>query len=174
MLFTDKDFEEIEKMLRDSFNKTYFKAKVKQKENNNNKATKEYEGEYILTIKGNEIKIVDNKGNKYVTRCHPDDWFDIGIGVKEVFNKKNEYNKIHIGDKIKVKDNSFAMVTLDGFFEKYHLLKYATKYRYGTYPSNETVGKVVAIVDDNDEKMIVIEVMTGVYVINIGGVEKVK
>ena len=139
-----------------------------------NKAPKELEGEYTLTIKDNVITLVDSKDNKYIAKCHPEDKFSISEGIKEVFKKKEQDNVIKIGDTVKVTDNSESLTRLDSFFNKYKLEKYASKYRYGTYPCNETIGKVVGIVYDDKIVVVVIETVDGNYVINEKGLKKVE
>lgn len=139
-----------------------------------NKAPKELEGEYILTIKDNTITLLDSKGNKYVARCHPEDNFSISEGIKEAFKKKEQDNVIKIGDIVKVTNSSESLTRLDNFFNKYKLERYASKYRYGTYPYNETVGKVVGIVYDDKVAIVVIETVDGNYVINEKGLKKVE
>ena len=138
-----------------------------------NKAPKELEGKYTLTIKNNTITLVDNKGNKYVAKCHPEDNFSISEGIKEAFKKKEQDNAIKIGDTVKVINNSESLTRLDRFFDKYNLGRYASKYRYGTYPYNETVGKVVGIVKLDKVTIVVIETVNGNYVINEKGLRKV-
>lgn len=138
-----------------------------------NKAPKELEGEYILTIKDNTITLLDSKGNKYVARCHPEDNFSINEGIREAFKKKEQDNVIKIGDIVKVTNSSESLTRLDNFFNKYKLERYASKYRYGTYPYNETLGKVVGIVYDDKIVAIVIETVDGNYVINEKGLKKV-
>ena len=139
-----------------------------------NKAPKDLEGEYILTIKDNVITLLDSKGKKYIAKCHPEDNFSISEGIKEAFKKKEQDNVIKIGDTVKVTDNSESLTRLDSFFNKYKLEKYASKYRYGTYPCNETIGKVVGIVYDDKIVVVVIETVDGNYVINEKGLKKVE
>lgn len=139
-----------------------------------NKAPKDLEGEYILTIKNNVITLLDSKGKKYIAKCHPEDNFSISEGIKEAFKKKEQDNVIKIGDTVKVTDNSKSLTRLDNFFNKYKLERYASKYRYGTYPCNGTIGKVVEIVYDDKIVVVVIETVDGNYVINEKGLKKVE
>lgn len=139
-----------------------------------NKAPKDLEGEYTLTIKDNAITLLDNKGNKYVAKCHPEDNFSISEGIKEAFKKKEQDNAIKIGDTVKVTDNSESFTKLDRFFDKHNLERYASKYRYGTYPCNGTIGKVVGIVKIYKVAVVVIETVNGNYVINEKGLKKVE
>lgn len=138
-----------------------------------NKAPKELEGEYTLAIKDNVITLVDSKGNKYVAKCHPEDNFVISEGIKEAFKKKEQNNAIKIGDTVEVIDNSESFIKLDRFFDRHNLERYASKYRYGTYPYNKTIGKVVGIVKVDKVTIVVIETVNGNYVINEKGLKKV-
>ena len=57
----------------------------------NNNAPKSVKGDYDLSIHGNKIVLVDNADGTIVeAKCHPDDDFDIGAGIKEAFKKLNE------------------------------------------------------------------------------------
>lgn len=86
----------------------------------NHKAPKSIKGDYDLSIHGNKIVLVDNiDGTTVEAKCHPDDEFDIGVGVKEAFNKLNakreelrkqkeeEEKKIKVGDWVEVVDIGF-------------------------------------------------------------------
>lgn len=139
-----------------------------------NKAPKDLEGEYILTIKDNVITLLDSKGKKYIAKCHPEDNFSISEGIKEAFKKKEQDNVIKIGDIVKVTDNSKSLTRLDRFFDKHNLGRYASKYRYGTYPCNGAIGKVVGIVKIDKVAIVVIETVNGNYVINEKGLKKVE
>lgn len=134
-----------------------------QKENKttkpNNNAPKSIKGDYDLSIHGNKIVLVDNKdGTTVETRCHPDDEFDIGVGVKEAFKKLNtkrreelrkqkeeEEKKIKVGDWVEV-IRSFATYPLyTNFFEENNLYSYGKIFRYGTTVKEGTKGKVVFV-----------------------------
>lgn len=173
MYFTNRSWEtEVLNDVMDMFNIKFKSPNDVLKEIN--KAPKELEGEYILTIKDNAITLLDNKGNKYVAKCHPEDNFSISEGIKEAFKKKEQDNVIKIGDTVKVTDNSESFTKLDRFFDKHNLERYASKYRYGTYPCNETIGKVIGIVKIDRVAIVVIETVNGNYVINEKGLKKVE
>lgn len=175
MYFTDRGWEnDVLNDVMDMFNIKFKSPCPCTAPKEINKAPKELEGEYTLTIKDNVITLLDNKGNKYVAKCHPEDNFSISEGIKEVFKKKEQDNTIKIGDTVKVINNSESFTRLDSFFNKYRLEKYASKYRYGTYPCNETIGKVVGIVYDDKIVAVVIETVDGNYVINEKGLKKVE
>lgn len=118
----------------------------------NNNAPKTIKGDYDLSIHGNKIVLVDNAdGTTVESKCHPDDDFDIGDGIKQAFNKLNEERKkqkeldkkINIGDYIKVIVPSKAYVCLSGFFKENNLMDYASYYRYGVSPHKGIKGKVI-------------------------------
>lgn len=94
-------------------------VKIRFKKSNNN-APKSIKGDYDLSIHGNKILLVDNAdGTTVEAKCHPDDDFDIGVGIKEAFKKLNEKReefrkqkeeeekKIKVGDWVKVVDIGF-------------------------------------------------------------------
>ena len=123
-----------------------------------NRAPKNIKGDYDLSIHGNKIVLVDSaNGTTVETRCHPDDGFDIGVGIKEAFKKLNEKReelrkqkeeeekKIKVGDWVEVTDPGQSFSTLTAFFTENNLMKYATKYRYAVTPNKGIVGRVVAI-----------------------------
>ena len=86
----------------------------------NHNAPKSIKGDYDLSIHGNKIVLVDNvDGTTVEAKCHPDDDFDIGVGIKEAFKKLNEKReelrkqkeeeekKIKVGDWVEVVDIGF-------------------------------------------------------------------
>lgn len=63
----------------------------------NHKAPKFIRGDYDLSIHSNKIVLVDNvDGTTVEAKCHPDDDFDIGVGIKEAFRKMNN-KRVEIG-----------------------------------------------------------------------------
>lgn len=83
-----------------------------------NNAPKSIKGDYDLSIHGNKIVLVDNvDGTTVEAKCHPDDDFDIGVGIREAFKKLNEKReeirkekeeeekRIKVGDWVQVIDN---------------------------------------------------------------------
>lgn len=124
----------------------------------NHKAPKSIRGDYDLSIHGNKIVLVDNvDGTTVETKCHPDDDFDIGVGIKKAFEKMNEKREeiqkakeeeektIKVGDWVEVVDNGASYPQRDEFFEDNNLLSCAARFRYGVTPFNGTRGKVVFI-----------------------------
>ena len=129
----------------------------------NNNAPKSIKGDYDLSIHGNKIVLVDNiDGTTVEAKCHPDDDFDIGEGMKEAFKKLNEKReenrkqkeeedkKIKVGDWVEVVNSGRSYSTLGySFFERNNIMHYAIPYRYGVSPERGTKGKVVFITDAN-------------------------
>lgn len=136
----------------------YDSDKKRQSKKPNNNVPKNIKGDYDLSIHGNKIVLVDNKdGTTVEAKCHPDDEFDIGTGIKEAFKKLNEKReeirkakeeeekKIKVGDWVEVTEPGKTFSTLTTFFTENNLMKYATKYRYAVTPNKGIVGRVVAI-----------------------------
>lgn len=87
----------------------------------NHNAPKSIKGDYDLSIHGNKIVLVDNvDGTTVEAKCHPDDDFDIGAGIKEAFKKLNEKReelrkqkeeeekKINVGDWVEVINSGYG------------------------------------------------------------------
>lgn len=154
----------------------------------NNNAPKSIKGDYDLSIHGNKIVLVDNKdGTTVETRCHPDDGFDIGDGIKEAFKKMNqkreeekkikeEAKKIKVGDYVKVINGGYGYPTYpEWLYDKvdFNTMK---NYKYGLRVPNGTVGKVIAIGEHKNwkEEMAAFNSNGDVYIIGIKGLKKVK
>lgn len=118
-----------------------------------NKAPEDIVGDYSLSIKDNRITLRDKDGVEVFARCHPEDVFDVGEGVREAFDKLKEKreDKIKVGDTVEVLDKGESYTILGDFFAKNDLMKYAAHYRYGVAPDNGVVGKVVFIVQDSSD-----------------------
>lgn len=127
----------------------------------NNNAPKSIKGDYDLSIHGNKILLTDkNEGTMVEAKCHPDDNFDIGVGIKEAFKKLNEKReeirkqkeegdkKIKVGDWVEVVRPSATYPMYTDFFEKNNLSYYGKIFRYGTTVKEGTVGRVVFILKD--------------------------
>ena len=85
--YEDEFWKEIDKNLNNFLNHITNVKKDKNC-NPNNSAPKSIKGDYDLSIHGNKIVLVDNVDDTTVeARCHPDDDFDVGIGIKEAFKK---------------------------------------------------------------------------------------
>lgn len=120
-----------------------------------NKAPEDIVGDYTLSIEGNRIALRDKDGVEVFARCHPEDVFDVGEGVREAFDKLKEKkeDKIEVGDSVEVLDNGESYTILGDFFAKNDLMEYATRYRYGVAPDKGVVGKVVFIVQDSSDSI---------------------
>lgn len=127
----------------------------------NNNSPKNIKGDYILSIHGNKISLVDSAdGTTVEAKCHPDDNFDIGEGMKEAFKKLNEKReeilkvkeeedkKIKVGDWVEVVNPGMSYSTLCDFFENNNIMQYATRYRYAVTPNDGVKGRVVAMKDE--------------------------
>lgn len=170
----------------------------------NNNAPKSIKGDYDLSIHGNKIVLVDNAdGTTVEAKCHPDDDFDIGAGIKEAFKKLNEKReeirkqkeeeekKIKVGDWVKVVNSgggSYPGHT--SFFDNPETQKYAPYFRFGVVPVNGTMGKVVYVDDTNpnfnfyliqevespcygEKKFNHLTYDKGIYLVSDRGIEKV-
>lgn len=159
---------------------------------NKNIAPEYLEGDYRLTIKGsNTLVVSDDDGNSAVAKCHPDDEFDIGAGVRVAMEKLKGPN-LKIGDRVKITNSeksytTLPFATLSEFIDD---IDYIVKYRYGIEPKIGTVGTVVGVSMSNkipDMVAVCCETenefsLNGrtnyswgcetVYVIGIGGVKK--
>ena len=157
----------------------------------NNNAPKNIKGDYDLSIHGNKIVLVDNvDGTTVESKCHHDDDFDIGIGIKEVFKKLNEKREelrkqkeeeekeIKVGDWVKVVDNGQSYTTYPEWLYNRVEFKFVKYYHYGYCPINGSVGKVIAIgqhENQSDRIIMAIHANNGyVYIVNQKGLKKVK
>ena len=159
----------------------------------NNNAPKSIKGDYDLSIHGNKIVLVDNAdGTTVEAKCHPDDDFDIGIGIKEAFKKLNEKReelrkqkdeeekKIKVGDWVKVVNYGASYTTHTDFFVRNNIpIQYCVNYCYGSKPDNGDIGKVLFIVED---KAVIQSTATdrcyfafddAIYLIGLRGLKKV-
>lgn len=159
MFFYDIDLEEYAKQIDLFVNR--LKSTNNFSKKNKNNAPKNIKGDYDLSIHGNKILLVDkNEGTMVETKCHPDDNFNIGIGVEEAFRKLNtkredikkqkeeEDKKIKVGDWVEIIRPSAAYPMYADFFEKNNLNYYGKIFRYGTIAEKGTVGKVVFVLND--------------------------
>lgn len=115
----------------------------------NHKAPKSIKGDYDLSIHGNKIVLVDNvDGTTVEAKCHPDDEFDIGVGVKEAFKKLNtkreeirkqkeeEDKKIKVGDWVEITNWKKSYPIYSRFFSEHNLEDLGRNFRYGCYLNN--------------------------------------
>lgn len=143
----------------------------------NNKTPKEMEGTYTLTIEGNKIKLSDKEGNVGMARCHPDDEFNLEIGVKEAFAKLEEDKKvIKVGDKVEVVYKGLSYITYVTWLKNNLKFEEAVKYDYGCCPYKGTSGIVIAIAKHTNEDKILVAFETDnhkVYLVEDKGLRKV-
>ena len=171
MSYNDKEWKsynaDIENFIKEYLNEDFAKNYLKDRLNNftitfktfqkpNNNAPKSIKGDYDLSIHGNTIVLVDNTdGTTVEAKCHPDDNFDIGAGIKEAFKKLNEKReeirkqkeeeekKINVGDWVEVLEDIVFDPYCGTFFEDNNLMQYAPRFCYGLMPDSSVVGKVL-------------------------------
>lgn len=144
------------------------KVKIRDFKKPNNNAPNSIKGDYDLSIHGNKIVLVDNvDGTTVEAKCHPDDDFDIGAGVKEAFKKINE--KREVKKKIKVGDWVEVILPGRGYSLWYDWLPnnrfdLVKRFDYGKFLKKGMIGKVLYI---SKEKGISSDVL--VYFEDMGG-----
>lgn len=157
----------------------------------NNNAPKSIKGDYDLSIHGNKIVLVDNAdGTTVEAKCHPDDEFDFGVGIKEAFKKMNEKReelrkqkeeeekKIKVGDWVEITNWEVSYPIYSGFFSEHNLEDLGRKFRYGCYLNNGDKLQVSHIEGDRfvlkrKEKIGGYGFQDCVYLMNIHGLKKV-
>ena len=173
-----------------TINTDWFGKLINPKKPNHN-APKSIKGDYDLSIHGNKIVLVDNvDGTTVEAKCHPDDDFDIGIGIKEVFKKMNEKrkeihrqkeeeeNKIRVGDWVVVVDWKMSYPLYSGFFSEHNLEDLGRNFRYGCYLNNGDKLQVAHIEGDRfvlsrKEKIGACGLQNCVYLMDIHSLKKV-
>lgn len=166
----------------------------------NNNAPNSIKGDYDLSIHGNKIVLVDNTdGTTVEAKCHPDDNFDIGDGIREAFKKLNEKReeirkqkeeeekKIKVGDWVEVVDSGgYSYPWSVNFFKSDDVKDYSPYFRYGVIPVNGTIGKIVYaegnqfLVEEKDSpcygeaKYNDMTCPKGIFIIDKYGLKKVK
>lgn len=165
----------------------YDSTKVPKLRNNN--APKSIKGDYDISIHGNKIVLVDNSdGTTVEAKCHPDDNFDIGAGIKEAFKKLNEkreeIRKAKEEEDKKIKVGDWVEVVLPGrgyglWYDwlpnnKFDLVK---RFDYGKFLKKGMIGKVLYISKEkgiNSKTLVYFEDMEGkCHTIGIDGLKKV-
>lgn len=149
----------------------------------NNNSPKCIRGNYELSIDNNVIILVDKTNNMTIkTRCHPEDNFDIGVGIREAFKKMNEQRQaleqekpIKIGDCVKIIDSAKAYDTYPEWLYNKINFNFIKQYQYGIRPNVGEVGQVIAMGkhSKNDNVLIGIQSKNKVYIMDIKGVKKV-
>lgn len=155
----------------------------------NNNAPKSIKGDYDLSIHGNKIVLVDNvDGTTVEAKCHPDDDFDIGTGIKEAFKKMNEkreeIRKAKEEEEKKIKVGDWVEVILPGrghglWYDwlpnnRFDLVK---RFDYGKFLKKGMIGKVLYISKEksiNSKTLVYFEDMEGkCHTIGLDGLKKV-
>lgn len=157
----------------------------------NHKAPKSIKGDYDLSIHGNKIVLVDNiDGTTVEAKCHPDDEFDIGVGVKEAFKKLNEKReelrkqkeeedkKIKVGDWVEVVNEKRIYSIYSTFFIDNNLNDLGSKFRYGCYLKNGDRLRVEYLKENKvvlkrEEEIGSYGARDCVYLMNVEGLKKV-
>lgn len=152
-----------------------------------NKVPKYMKGDYDLSIHGNKIVLVDNiDGTTVEAKCHPDDEFDIGIGIKEALQKlqdkrelrnRKTTNDIQIEDLVQIIDYKKSYIDYPKWLYDKVDFKYVRNYLHNRYPLNGMIGKVIAIGrHDENKNKILIGLQTKnkcVYIVDKEGLKKV-
>lgn len=150
----------------------------KSMSNPNNKAPKEMEGSYVVTIKGNKITLTDKDFNVGIAKCRPGDEFDLGIGIKEALKKIEEAKKvINVGNKVEVVNPGKSYIRYTDWLKKNLKFEDAVRYDYGCCPNEGTNGIVIAIAKHTKEDNILVAFKTDnhkVYLVEDKGLRKVS
>ena len=156
----------------------------KKEEKKNNKAPKTVKGDYQLHIHGNKITLIDeNTGNIAATKCSPEDNFDIGEGMKIVFDRMNEQKELEdknfeVGDYVKISNPGGCYSRYIDWVYKYLDFTNVKKYRYGCVPIEGVIGRVIAMAPHlTHEDQIIVAVLTNedfVYLFGKYALQKVK
>ena len=146
------------KMYRDIDITPKVKVRDIKKPKANNNATKSIKGDYDLSIHGNKIVLVDNAdGTTVEAKCHPDDEFDIGAGVKEAFKKMNEKReeikkaeeeadkKLKVGDWVEVNNWMKGYSTYASWNYNKVEFFYVRMFDYKNTGCNGLKGQVIAV-----------------------------
>lgn len=164
-------------------------GKIEQEVNKMEKkniAPKEIQGQYKLNIKDNKIILTDNKGNEYISRCHPDDKFRVDLGAEEVFIKKILKEKeIKKGDIVKVTDpcESYPVYVkwlIKNLKDMPNYLEYLIHFDYANEPDKDKEYEVIYIAPhtDDEENLLYFIKTKGYfyhcYLMDKDGIEKVN
>lgn len=171
-----------------TINTDWFGKLIMPKKPNNN-APKAIKGDYDLSIHGNKIVLVDNTdGTTVEAKCHPDDDFDIGDGIKEAFKKLNEKReeirkqkeeeekKIGVGDWVEVVEDDCYDTYLSWVY-KYLKFVHVKEFAYEEVPNIGTKARVIRIAPHNNDSSIVLYAIetkdNKVYIVEEDWIKKV-
>lgn len=155
----------------------------------NHNAPKSIKGDYDLSIHGNKIVLVDNvDGTTVEAKCHPDDNFDIGEGIKEAFKKLNEKReeirkqkeeeekKIKVGDWVEVVEDDCYDTYLSWVY-KYLKFVHVKEFAYEEVPNIGAKARVIRIAPHNNDSSIVLYAIetkhNKVYIVEENWIKKV-
>lgn len=146
------------------------------------KAPKEIKGDYDLSIHGNKIVLVDNNdGTTVEAKCHPEDVFDIGVGIREAFNKLNDRREatkpIQPGDWVEVINNGKSYTTYTDWLYKYLSFSQVCRFDYDRTPVSKTRGQVLCVaphLSADDKTLAAIETVDKtIYLLSVDGLRRV-
>lgn len=166
-----------------------FKAMRELAVKSNNNAPKSIKGDYDLSIHGNTIVLVDNAdGTTVEAKCHPDDDFDIGAGIKEAFKKLNEKReeirkqkeeeekKIKVGDWVEVVEDDSYDAYLSWIYENLNFV-HVKEFAYEEVPNIGTRARVVKVAPHSNISSILLYAIetkdNKVYIVEEGWIKKV-
>lgn len=180
--------DKLSKAIIDSTKKDLSNFCITLKKPNNN-VPKSIKGNYGLSIHGNKIVLVDNaNGTTVEAKCHPDDDFDVGAGIKEAFKKLNEKReeirkqkeeeekKIKVGDWVEVIEEDCYDTYLSWVY-KYLKFVHVKEFAYEEVPNIGTKARVIRIAPHNNDSSIVLYAIetkdNKVYIVEEGWIKKV-
>lgn len=118
-----------------------------------NLAPKWLEGDYDLHIEGNRMTMTSKQGTEVETRCHPDDDWQLQVGIDELKERMIEKTKpiepIKLGSKVKFKKGCtdwYIPHTMQSWCEN---VKLSDRYLFEAYRTRE----IYIDDDDYDEKL---------------------
>ena len=193
MYYNDAEWQEITNNFNEALNNfSGFTISLSKLKKPNNNAPESIKGNYDLSIYGNAIVLADNNdGITVEARCHPDDDFEIGVGIEEAFKKLNEKReeirkqkeeeekKIKVGDWVEITNWKMSYPIYSGFFSKHNLEDLGRNFRYGCYLNNGDKLQVAHIegnrfVLSRKEKIGAYGPRDCVYLMDIHSLKKVK
>lgn len=150
------------------------------------------EGSYTVRVKDGEVEVstiltcASDVHKKYVAtaRCAPEDEFSLSMGVAlamDRLNKELSKDKIEVGDKVRIKNNSLIYrVYVDWVIKNVHDITEVARYAYNSNPDTNYTYKVIAVAPHsagNRKNLAYIKKIDGsvspCYLINVNGLEKV-
>ena len=176
--------EEIEKSRKESDKN---KMKLEYKFYEKNLAPKWLEGDYDLHIEGNRMTMTSKDGKKVETRCHPEDDWQLQVGIDELKERMASAKKpreIKVGDVVTVKAREkYSPMYAKSFFEENsipveYIIRVVQADASMTFPTLDYKYRVLYIgclSGKNSKKCALIEsnVTSNLYVVNYSNLELV-